>query len=88
MLDALDDDRDGELRGAELAGISVWFDRDTDGVSDRGEVEPVEELGIVALATQPTERIGASIGNPCGLELAEWFTDDDGLFALSLASRV
>ena len=22
----------------------------------------------------------------CGLELAEWFTDDDGLFALSLAS--
>ena len=23
----------------------------------------------------------------CGLELAEWFTDDDGLFALSLAAR-
>jgi hypothetical protein len=23
----------------------------------------------------------------CGLELAEWLTDDDGLFALSLASR-
>ena len=71
VLDALDDDRDGELRGPELAGIAVWFDRDSDGVSDRGEVVPVEALGIVALATRATERIGASLGNPGGLELAD-----------------
>ena len=71
VLDALDDDRSGELRGAELAGIAVWFDRDIDGVSDRGEVVPVEALGIVALATEATERSGASLGNPCGLELAD-----------------
>ena len=71
VLDALDDDRSGELRGAELAGIAVWFDRDIDGVSDRGEVVPVEALGIVALATEATERIGRSLGNPCGLELAD-----------------
>ena len=71
VLDALDDDGDGELRGAELAGIAVWFDRDSDGISDRGEVTPVEELGIVALATEATERVGASLGNPCGVELAD-----------------
>jgi len=71
VLDVLDDDRDGELRGPELAGIAVWFDRDSDGVSDRGEVVPVEALGIVALATTATERIGASLGNPGGLELAD-----------------
>ncbi len=71
VLDALDDDGNGELRGAELAGIAVWFDRDSDGISDRGEVVPVAALGIVALATQATERIGASLGNPCGLELAD-----------------
>jgi hypothetical protein len=71
VLDALDDDRDGELRGAELTGIAVWFDRDTDGVSDRGEVVPVEELGIAALATQATLRSGASPANLCGLELRD-----------------
>jgi len=71
VLDALDDDGNGELRGPELAGIAVWFDRDFDGVSDRGEVVPVEALGIVALATTATERIGASLGNPGGLELAD-----------------
>jgi len=70
VLDALDDDRDGELRNQELAGLAVWFDRDTDGVSDPGEVVPVEELGLVALATEATERIGPSLGNPAGAELA------------------
>mgnify|MGYP001199978533 CR=1 FL=1 len=71
VLDALDDDRNSELRGAELTGIAVWFDRDSDGVSDRGEVVPVEALGIVALATEATERVGRSLGNACGLELAD-----------------
>ena len=71
VLDALDDDRDGELRGAELAGIAVWFDRDADGVSDRGEVVTAEALGIVALATEAAEQSGASLGNPCGLGLAD-----------------
>jgi hypothetical protein len=49
----------------------VWFDRDTDGVSDPGEVVPAPALGIVALATDATEHIGASLGNPCGVELAD-----------------
>ncbi|MSR64098.1 MAG: hypothetical protein EXS08_16880 [Planctomycetes bacterium] len=71
VLDALDDDRDGELRGRELAGIRVWFDRDTDGVSDRGEVVSVEDLGIVALATQSTLTLGRSPANLCGAELAD-----------------
>jgi hypothetical protein len=71
VLDALDDDRDGELRGAELTGIAVWFDRDTDGVSDRGEVVPVEELGIVALSAQATMQVDASPANLCGVEMKD-----------------
>ncbi|NOT30438.1 MAG: hypothetical protein HOP15_08325 [Planctomycetes bacterium] len=71
VLDALDDDRDGALRGAELAGIAVWFDRDIDGISDCGEVVPVEALGIVALATAVTLHVGASPANLCGFELAD-----------------
>jgi hypothetical protein len=36
--------------GPELAGLAVWFDRNSNGVSDPGEVIPVETLGITGLA--------------------------------------
>jgi len=71
VLDALDDDRDGRLRGAELEGLALWRDRDTDGVSDRGEVVPLEQLGVVALACAATAALGPTLTNPCGLELAD-----------------
>lgn len=45
----LDDDRDGVLRRAELAGLAVWRDRGQDGVAAPGEVVPVEEAGIRAI---------------------------------------
>ncbi len=54
VLDALDDDRDGTLRGAELKGLAVWIDRNSNGVSDPGEVVDLDALGIVGLATHPT----------------------------------
>lgn len=61
-LAALDDDGDGVIRGRELRGLALWHDRDGDSVSDRGEVRPVEQWGIVALsishapdATHPDE---------------------------------
>lgn len=53
-LDALDDSRDGALTGAELDGICVWFDRDSDGKSGPGEVRPVSACGIASLATKAT----------------------------------
>ncbi len=48
-LGALDDDRDGELRGAELRGLALWHDRNGNGVSDTGEVRPIEGHAIVGL---------------------------------------
>jgi len=71
VLAALDDDGDGALRGRELAGIRAWFDRDTDGVSDVGEVVALDALGVVALRTRATHRLGASLANSGGLELAD-----------------
>jgi hypothetical protein len=71
-LDALDDDRDGRLRGRELAGLGVWFDRNGDGRSEPGEVVPVERLGIYWIATHATSRDGDSPANLEGLGL------DDG----------
>jgi hypothetical protein len=51
VLRALDDDGDGEVRGAELRGLALWHDRNSNGVSERGEVRPVGEWGIEALST-------------------------------------
>ncbi len=47
---ALDDNRDGELAGAELRHLAIWHDRNRDGVSDAGEVRPLAAHGIVALS--------------------------------------
>jgi L-histidine Nalpha-methyltransferase len=44
-----------------------------------------EELRTEISAKFTPDRLKADY-EACGLELAEWFTDDDGLFALSLAS--
>lgn len=51
-LRALDDDRNGELAGAELGGLALWRDANGDGISDPGEVTPVSAHGISALATR------------------------------------
>jgi len=51
-LAALDDDGDDRLSGKELRGLAVWQDRDTDGVSDPGEVQPLERLGVTAVSVR------------------------------------
>ena len=53
-LNVLDDDRDGRLSGLELRGLAVWFDRNTNGRSERGEVVAVARLGIRAIETKAT----------------------------------
>jgi hypothetical protein len=63
-LAALDDDGDGWLSGSELKGLAVWRDRNQNGVSEPGEVIPVEALGIARLATQATS---TEDGAPCNL---------------------
>ncbi len=59
-LDSLDDDRDGVLDGAELQGLALWFDRNSNGVSDPGEVLPIGHFGVVGLSTRVTGFDGAS----------------------------
>jgi hypothetical protein len=55
-LDALDDDHSGWLENGELAGLALWFDRDQDGVSDPGEVVPLESTPVAALSVQYDQR--------------------------------
>lgn len=49
-LRALDDNGDGELRGAELRKLAIWRDRNQNGVSEKGEVSPLAAHGIAALS--------------------------------------
>jgi tetratricopeptide repeat protein len=51
-LRALDDDGDGRIAAAELAGLALWHDGNADGVSDRGEVRPVADWDIVSLSCE------------------------------------
>jgi hypothetical protein len=70
-LDALDDNRDGELKGAELKGMAVWFDRNQNGVSESGEVIPIDRTGIAAISVRATSCIGASLANEAGLTMSD-----------------
>jgi hypothetical protein len=51
-LEALDNDGDGWLSGAELDGVVVWRDVNGNGVSDPGEVVPAHEFGIAKLGVK------------------------------------
>jgi hypothetical protein len=49
-LRALDDNEDGSLRGAELAGLAIWRDANGDGISQPDEVEALAAWGITELS--------------------------------------
>lgn len=73
-MDLLDDNRDGELTDDELRGLSAWFDRNGNGVSDNGEVRRLDELGITGLAVKATARDGDAPMHPAGLRLNDGAT--------------
>lgn len=73
-LAALDDDRDGTLRGDELRGIRAWFDANSDGRCVAAEVRDLETLGIVAIATRATGREGRHPKHARGLTLRDGTT--------------
>ncbi|HYG74573.1 MAG TPA: hypothetical protein VEK08_06170 [Planctomycetota bacterium] len=72
-LSALDDNHDGELRGTELRGLAIWRDANSNGVSEAGEVMPVESTQIASLFTTSTTVVspGNSPANPFGLKLKD-----------------
>lgn len=49
-LSALDDDDSGALTGEELRDLAIWQDRNTNGISEAGEVRPLSHYGIAGLS--------------------------------------
>jgi hypothetical protein len=70
-LRALDDNRDGSLSGSELAGLSIWFDRNSDGRSSREEVTPLRELHVESIAANIEFFDGPHPSNAHGLKLLD-----------------
>jgi hypothetical protein len=70
-LAVLDANGDGILSGAELDGISVWFDRNGDGLSTPDEVTPVCDLGVVSIATAMESYDGIHPTNAHGITLRD-----------------
>ena len=66
-LSALDDNGDGKLSGSELRGLAVWNDRNGDGLSEPGEVIPVDALGIVSISCNNQVHSAGIRWNPQGL---------------------
>ena len=71
-LALLDDDRDGELAGAELEGLAIWRDADSDGQSDPGEVRPLSAWRIRSLSCRFERHPSGLLFSPAGVLL------DDG----------
>jgi len=71
-LRALDDDGNGELIGEELRDLAIWHDRDSDGISDPGEVGPVSAYGVLALSCRYEQGDGVRFVavSPRGVRLA------------------
>lgn len=61
-LAQLDQNGDGELRNQELTSIALWFDLNTNGISDPGEVRQLNQVGVTALYYK-NQRREASTGN-------------------------
>jgi len=66
-LSSLDDNADGILSGQELCGLAVWRDANSNGVSEPGEVVPVEALGIQLLSCGSQADETGMRWNPCGV---------------------
>ena len=70
-LRALDDNRDGELTGAELGGLSLWRDENANGVADPGEVLPANVHGIAALTVNGRATRPGLITAPAGVRFED-----------------
>lgn len=79
----LDDDHNGFLEEHELSGLAVWQDRNQNGLSDDGEVIPIESTDIERMAVQPEVNLGKTIHHKKGIQLKsgawlpsyDWFPD-------------
>ena len=78
-LSMLDDNDDGVLTDHELTGISLWTDRNHNGVSESGEIETTLDMGVKSISVHSYFNEGIHPMCPGGIEFhdqAPWTTWD------------
>jgi len=68
-LASLDDDCNGRIEGSELSGLALWRDANSNGISDPGEVTPVEKWGIRSLSCRADGREPDGLVSQAGIVL-------------------
>lgn len=72
-LATLDTNRDGLLQDAELEGLSVWTDKNGNGMADENEVSTVQELGITSISVNHNNFKSSFVRNGQKFMSADWW---------------
>lgn len=72
-LKTLDVDGNGSLEGAELQGLKVWQDANSDAIVDDGELLTLDGLGISSLSVQHDQMRGTFVRNGETCQSFDWW---------------
>ena len=73
QLATLDTNKDGALTGEELAGLSVWQDKNRNAKIDAGEILSLESLGITKLNVEAIELTATFERNGKYYKMWDWY---------------
>jgi hypothetical protein len=71
-LSSLDKNVDKKLTGQELASLSVWQDKNRNGITDKGEVNSVVALGITEIQTSHNVFVSSFVQNGQTKRMWDW----------------
>lgn len=72
-LSSLDIDRNGNLEGAELEGLKVWADKNSNGIAEDGEVISLESLGVTSIGVNHNNFVGNFVRNGKSYKTFDWW---------------
>lgn len=72
-LSTLDVDHSGAVEGAELAGLQVWQDVNSNGVADKGELKSLDTLGITSISTNHNNYKSSFVRNGQTFSSYDWW---------------
>lgn len=73
-LSLLDKNKDNKLTGEELSTLSVWQDKNVNGIVEQGEVVSVQALGISSIGVDCTkDMVSSFVQNGATKKMWDWY---------------
>lgn len=72
-LRSLDADENGVLENSELAGLSVWQDKNTNAKLDAGEMKSLEELKITQISVEHDNFVSSCVMDGQDVTMWDWY---------------